>query len=356
MINVTKTYLPPFEEYTTILKRAWDKAWLTNNGELLLELEQKLKEFLGTNHFLFCGNGTIVLQLALKSMGITKEVITTPFSYVATTNAILWERCTPVFVDIRTDTLCIDESAIEASITENTQAILATHVYGLPCNTVAINAIAKNHNLKVIYDAAHAFGCTYLGKSLLSYGDISTCSFHATKLFHTCEGGGIISNSKELYDSLSLLRSFGHLGEEYLSEGINAKNSELHAAMGLAVFPYVQRIIEERKHITELYDSILPQFLKRPYTNESDFSHNYAYYPVIFETEAKLLKAKINLAEKAINTRRYFYPSLNTLPHVAHLNSHCPISEDFSKRVLCLPLYPGFDKMESVIDVIKRSK
>jgi len=355
MINVTKTFLPPFEEYIAYLKKAWDKAWLTNNGELLQELEQKLKSYLGVDNFLFCSSGTIVLQMALKALGITKEVITTPFSYVATTNAILWERCKPVFVDIREDSLCIDETKIEEAITKDTEAILATHVYGLPCNIEAIQAIAAKYNLKVIYDAAHAFGCTYNGKSLLNYGDISTCSFHATKLFHTVEGGCIIAKDKELDDKLYLYRSFGHIVDDYFSEGINAKNSEFHAAMGLAVLPYIQQIIEDRKKVSLQYDAILPSFLKKPFTTESDFDYNYAYYPVVFETEEQLLLAKNALLMNEINSRRYFYPSLNNLPQVFHLNQTCPVSENVSKRVLSLPLYPGFDKSEKVINIIKEA-
>ncbi len=356
MINVTKTYLPPFEEYTTILKRAWDKAWLTNNGDLLIELEQKIKEFLGVDQFLFCSNGTIVLQMALKALDITKEVITTPFSYVATTNAILWEGCKPVFVDIREDSLCIDETKIEAAVTKDTQAILATHVYGLPCNIEAIEAIAHKHNLKVIYDAAHAFGCKYNGKSLLDYGDVSTCSFHATKLFHTVEGGAVIARDKGIYEKLYLFRSFGHNGDDYFSQGINAKNSEFHAAMGLAVFPYLKAIIKERKRISEEYDSLLPDFLTKPSVRATSFEYNYAYYPVLFETEAELLRVKQALQDSAINTRRYFYPSLNTLPHTKSLNSFCPLAESISKRVLCLPIFPLFNQTEEVMSIIKKAR
>lgn len=355
MINVTKTYLPPFEEYITILKRAWDKAWLTNNGDLLIELEQKIKDYLGVDQFLFCSNGTIVLQMALKALDITKEVITTPFSYVATTNAILWEGCKPVFVDIREDSLCIDETKIEASITKDTQAILATHVYGLPCNIEAIEAIAHKHNLKVIYDAAHAFGCKYNGKSLLEYGDVSTCSFHATKLFHTVEGGAVIARDKSVYEKLFLFRSFGHIGEDYLSQGINAKNSEFHAAMGLAVFPYLSEIINQRRLISEEYDALLPTFLSRPSSSKTAFAHNYAYYPVLFETESQLLSTKQALHDAGIFSRRYFYPSLHNLPQTKFTNSFCPVSESFSKRVLCLPIYPGFKMAADVMDIVNRS-
>ncbi len=344
MINVTKTYLPPFDEYAKILKRAWDKAWITNNGELVIELEQKLKEYLSVEHLLFCSNGTVALQMALKALNITKEVITTPFSYVATTNSILWENCNPVFVDIRHDDYCIDADKIEASVTENTQGILATHVYGFPCNVDKIGELADKYNLKVIYDGAHAFGCNYKGRSLLSFGDISTCSFHATKIFHTVEGGAVISNSKELLNKLYLYRSFGHLGDDYYSIGINGKNSELHAAMGLCILPKLSGIIGNRKHLFETYNHLLDfRKMSRPFSKE-DFTYNYSYYPVLFETEEVLIKVRSALANENINTRRYFYPSLNTLPFLNYQD--CEISESISKRVLSLPLYESLTRME----------
>ena len=325
MINVTKTYLPPFEEYTAILKRAWDKVWITNNGELVQELEAKLKTYLGVENLLFTNNGTLPLQMALKALNITKEVITTPFSYVATTNAILWEGCQPVFVDIDPETFCIDASKIEAAITTNTQAILATHVYGIACDVETIEAIAKKHQLKVIYDAAHAFGCIYKGKSLLSYGDISTCSFHATKLFHTVEGGCIIANDKVIDRQLMLYRQFGHDYDDYFSIGINGKNSEFHAAMGLCVLPQIENIIAKRKNITEEYDAALSAIIQRPVMNK-DLVYNYAYYPIILNSENQLLQVIENLKHTNISGRRYFYPSLNELPYLK--KQPCPVSED----------------------------
>jgi dTDP-4-amino-4,6-dideoxygalactose transaminase len=291
MINVTKTFLPPFEEYTAILKRAWDKTWITNNGELLLELEQKLKDFLSVEYLFFCNNGTIVLQMALKALGITKEVITTPFSYVATTNAALWEGCEPVFVDIDPQTFCIDADKIEAAITENTQAILATHVYGIPCDVEKIQAIAKKYSLKVIYDGAHAFGSSYKGQSLLSFGDISTCSFHATKVFHTVEGGCLICHDDELAEKLYFYRSFGHIGDDYYSVGINAKNSEFHAAMGLANLEYFNQIILQRKLLAEYYDECLKSFpIVRPKIKD-DVTINYSYYPLYLRQKNNYSKA-----------------------------------------------------------------
>lgn len=349
MINVTKTYLPNFDQYTATLKRAWDKAWLTNNGELVQELEAKLKNYLGVQHFLFTNNGTIVLQMALKALSITKEVITTPFSYVATTNVILWEGCKPVFVDIDPNTFCIDATKIEAAITENTQAILATHVFGINCDIEKIEAIANRHSLKVIYDGAHAFGSIYNKKSLLSYGDISTCSFHATKLFHTGEGGCIITNDETVSNQLMLYRQFGHVYDDYYSVGINGKNSEFHAAMGLCVLPNIAAIIADRKRISLLYDASLANVLQRPIM-QNTLEYNYAYYPVVFASEQILLKVVDKLKLQQIAGRRYFYPSLNELLFVQ--KQFCPVSEDISRRVLCLPLYYGLED-EHIQTIIK---
>ena len=341
------------EVYISIMKRAWDKAWITNDGELLKELEEKLKKYLGVPNLLFTGNGTIAIQMALKALNISKEVITTPFSYVATTNSILWEGCTPVFVDIDPQTFCIDVSKIEAAITPNTQAILATHVYGIACDVEAIEGIAKQYNLKVIYDAAHAFGVLYKGKSLLGYGDISTCSFHATKLFHTVEGGCIIANDDVLDHQLMLYRQFGHVYDDYTSVGINGKNSEFHAAMGLAILPEIDSIIDERKKITEHYDAAFGGLLQRP-VMQNELTYNYAYYPVVFKTEEQLLKVVESLKLNKINGRRYFYPSLNELPFLSY--QPCPISEDISRRVLCLPLYVGLEELhiQIIIDCISK--
>jgi dTDP-4-amino-4,6-dideoxygalactose transaminase len=354
MIPVTKTFLPPFEEYTQILKRAWDKQWITNNGELLQELELKLSEYLGVKNLLFCGNGTIVLQLTLKALNITGEVITTPFSYVATTNVLLWEGCTPVFVDINESDFCIDAEKIESAITPHTQAILATHVYGNPCHIEKIEAIAKKHNLKVIYDGAHSFGTIYNGKQLLSYGDVATCSFHATKIFHTVEGGCIIVNDNELAEKIRKIRSFGHVGDDYFAAGINGKNSEFHAAMGLANLPHFNAIKKNRQEISELYDKHLGLLnLQRPIALEST-EYNFSYYPVVFETENILLNIIEALGKENIVPRRYFYPSLNKLPYLQG-NFSCPVSESIANRVLCLPLFFELEteKVELICEIIK---
>lgn len=356
MINVTQTYLPPFEEYASVLKKAWDSKWMTNNGMLVQELELKIKEYLGIDNFLYCSNGTIVLQMALKALNITKEVITTPFSYVATANSILWEGCKPVFVDIDQATFCIDANKIQNAITPDTQAILATHVYGIPCDIEKIKSIAEENNLKVIYDAAHAFGCTYKGKSLLNYGDISTCSFHATKIFHTVEGGCIIANNNDLHNQLLLTRSFGHISDDYFTVGINAKNSELHAAMGLCTLPKLNELIEKRKELSYYYDLTLKSdVIYRPLLGK-DIHYNYSYYPIVFQNEETLLKTRNLLLEKDISTRRYFFPSLNKLPFLA-TQSSCPVSESISERVLCLPLFyelkkSDIDRITSIIKTV----
>ena len=250
MINVTKSFLPDKEEYIGYINQIWDSVHLTNNGPLLQRLEKELKTYLDVDNLFYCGNGTIVLQIALKAFDITGEVITTPFSYCATSNVIIWENCIPVFVDIDRDTFNIDPDKIEAAITPDTKAILATHVYGNPCDVEKIEAIAKKHNLVVIYDAAHGFGVKYKGKSLLAYGDLSTCSLHATKVFHSVEGGLIVTPRQELNHKLHLLRAFGHKGDEnYYYAGINGKNSEFHAAMGLCNLPRLPEIIDYRRQV-----------------------------------------------------------------------------------------------------------
>ncbi|GAB3700980.1 DegT/DnrJ/EryC1/StrS family aminotransferase [Spirosoma flavus] len=352
MINVTKSYLPDIEEYNKYLAEIWKTVHLTNDGPLLRRLEDELKEYLGVKHLKFCSNGTVVLQMALKALNITKEVITTPFSYVATTNALLWEGCTPIFADILPDDFNIDPEKIRPLITENTQAIMATHVYGNACRIDEIQAIADEFNLKVIYDAAHTFGAKYNGKSLLSYGDLSTCSFHATKVFHTVEGGCIVTDDDEMAEKLHFYRSFGHKNDDYRSIGINAKNSEFHAAMGLCVLPKVPDLIAARKERFGLYDSQLDfSRIKRP-TLLPGMDYNYAYYPVVFESEEVLLRVMEALIAQDILPRRYFYPSLNILPFAVEKTGKqpCPISEEAAICVLSLPMYP--DLPAEVIDRI----
>jgi dTDP-4-amino-4,6-dideoxygalactose transaminase len=249
--------------------------------------------------------------------------------------------------------LCIDPEKIETAITSRTKAILAVHVFGRPCDVERIDDIAKKHNLKVIYDAAHALGVNYKGKSLLDYGDISTCSFHSTKLFNTIEGGAIVTKDKALQKKIDLIKRFGHYGDDHKTLGINAKTSEFNAAMGLCNLSYLEDIISSRKEASESYDRHLKGvFMSR--LSLRDTKYNYSYYPVIFDDEDSLLKVKLKLEQDNIFPRRYFYPSLNTLPYIKTYQS-CPISENISKRILCLPLYYGLTEEEiiRICDIIK---
>lgn len=356
MINVTKTFLPPIEEYNKQLQRAWDNQWLTNRGELVLELEEKLKQYLTVSNIVITTNGTIPLQIALKLLGNNGEIITTPFSYVAGTAAIVWQNCTPVFVDIHPEYLTIDETKIEAAITDKTTAILATHVFGNPCNVIAIEAIAKKYNLKVIYDAAHCFGVKYKEKSIFEFGDTSTCSFHATKLFHTGEGGAMFTNDTDLRHQLFYSHNFGHNGVlAFHGLGINAKMSELQAAMGLAVLPYMETIVVERKKVVNYYNDHLDFSKLKVLKIRENTAWNYSYYPVIFESEAQLLKVEQRLKENEIISRRYFYPALNTLQYVS--NVPMPISESIAARIMCLPLYVDLseDDLKKISQIINTS-
>lgn len=338
MINVTKTFLPPIEEYNKQVQRAWNNQWLTNRGELVLELEEKLRNYLSVSNIIVTNNGTVPLQIALKLLGKDGEIITTPFSYVATTAAIVWENCTPVFVDIHPEYLTIDETKIEAAITDKTTAILATHVFGNPCKVEAIEAIAQKYKLRVIYDAAHCFGVNYKDKSIFDYGDISTCSFHATKLFHTGEGGAMFANDPDLQHQLFYSHNFGHNGPlEFHGLGINGKMSELQAAMGLTVLPYMETILAERKKIVDYYNQHLDFSKLQALKIRENTDWNYSYYPVIFESEALLLRVEKELNNNQIYPRRYFYPSLNTIDYAK--GNTMSVSESVASRILCLPLY-----------------
>ena len=356
MITVTKTFLPPIEKYNFYLKRAWDKVWLTNRGELTLELEQKIKSDYNINNIIITNNGTIPLQIALKLFGNNGEIITTPFSYVATSAAIIWENCKPVFVDIHPEYLTIDESKIESAITNKTTAILATHVFGNPCHVEAIEKIAEKHNLKVIYDAAHSFGVTYDNKSIFNFGDVSTCSFHATKIFHTGEGGAMFCNDEDTYKKLFYSHNFGHNGPlDFHGLGINAKISELQSAMGLAVYENLDFIFTERKKVVDYYNSNLDFTKINALKIRAKTKWNYSYYPGIFNSEATLLKVEEALLKKDIIPRRYFYPSLNTIPYVK--GKEMPISESIASRILCLPLYVGLTNtdLELIVSIINNT-
>lgn len=351
MIPVTKPFLPPIDEYNKLIKGIWERQWLTNNGPLVNELELKLKEYMNVSHLLYLNNGTIALQIAIKALGLKGEIITTPFSYVATTSSIVWEGCEPIFVDIDENTLNIDVRKIESAINGKTSAILATHVYGNPCDVDAIQMIADKYNLKVIYDAAHCFGTTYKGKSIFEYGDVSTTSFHATKLFHTIEGGAVFTRNPELLKTMAYMRNFGHDGpEKFFGLGINGKNSEFHAAMGLVNLNYIDEILRNRKELSFYYTKKLEGLNKTSPILLDGSQFNFAYYPIVLPTEEILEKMVKVLNDNWVYPRRYFYPSLH---HLNYVGGHeLPISESVSKRVLCLPLYQTLSFEE--IDFISR--
>lgn len=358
MIPVTKPYLPDLKLYNSYIEQVWQRNWLTNNGPLVNELELKLKETLGVKHLLFTNNGTIALQMAIKALSLSGEIITTPFSYVATTSAIVWENCTPVFADIDSERLSINPALIEPLITNNTSAILATHVYGIPCFVEEIEAIAKKHNLKVIYDAAHAFGTEYKNKSILNYGDISILSTHATKLFHTVEGGAVVTQDEKILKRLAYLRNFGHDGPlKYNGVGINGKNSEFHAAMGLANISNIKNILGKRKeqfiHYTKKLKNFKGQWLQIP----NNTNYNFAYFPILFNTEEQLLETTSLLERNQIFCRRYFYPTLDTLDYITR-KDNLPVAHDIAKRILCLPLYHdlSFEEQDMITRLILRAQ
>ncbi|MDQ3101472.1 MAG: DegT/DnrJ/EryC1/StrS family aminotransferase, partial [Bacteroidota bacterium] len=318
-------------------------------------LEETLTRRFEVPYLRLMANGTLALQLAIRALGVKGKVITTPYSYVATTSAILWEGCEPVFVDIKPDTLCIDPALIEAAITPDTTAILATHVYGIPCDVEAIDLIAKKHGLKVIYDAAHAFDVKYKGRSILQWGDASTLSFHATKLFHTVEGGAVVLHDEKADQKLKLLRSFGHNGDDHYCVGMNAKMSEVHAAMGMAVLPHMEQIINARQALTINYDQVLKGLdLVRPEL-PAETGYNFAYYPIFLKTGAQREAALKRMADKAIICRRYFFPSLNQLPYVPPQKLRH--SDHAADTALCLPFHDQltgreFDRISTALKLV----
>ena len=338
MINVTKTFLPPLSEYVDRLARVWDSGVIANNGPATTELEGALRQVLGAPFCLLVSNGTLAIQLAIKALGLTGEIITTPFSYVATTSSVVWEGCTPVFADIDAATLTIDPERVEAAITPRTSAILATHVYGHPCDVDALADIAARHGLSVIYDAAHCFGARFRGRSLATFGDVSTLSFHAIKLFQTVEGGAVIASDATVAHRLSYMRNFGHDGPEaFQGVGINAKISELHAIMGLCVLPHLPEIIARRRAVAERYDATLggDPCVRRPAVRASSKATTRTIRSCTRPRRAFLrARARMNAAD--VFPRRYFFRIASELPYVS--GPRMCVAEDVARRVLCLPL------------------
>lgn len=355
IIPVTKTYIPDLQFYYSLLDEVMAKGWLTNRGENVKDLEGKILEKLNIQGVkaLCMANGTIPLQIAIKILGNGGEIITTPFSYVATTSSIVWENCFPKFVDIHPEYFTIDENKIEEKITERTSCILATHVFGNPCEIEKIQSIAEKYNLHVIYDASHCFGASYNGKSLFEYGDISTCSFHATKLFHTGEGGALFTHRDDLYEKAFNYHNFGHDGpESFKSIGINGKMSELHASLGLSVLKDFDKIIAARKRISEKYYSELKESVLK-FKIRKGTEWNYSYFPIVLPNEEILKQLIFKLNNENIFPRRYFYPSLDKLPYVEQ-NNDLIISRSISERVLCIPIYYDLEDIaqKQIIDII----
>ncbi|NIK91376.1 DegT/DnrJ/EryC1/StrS family aminotransferase [Mangrovimonas sp. CR14] len=357
-IFVTKPTLAPLEEFTEILNGVWDRGILTHNGPLVQELEQEVCKKLNINHFVAVTNGTIAIQMAIKALGVKGEIITTPFTWVATLSAIQWEGCTPVFCDIEPDTLNIDPTQLEACITPNTVAIMPVHVFGNPCDVEAIDLIAKKYGLKVIYDAAHAIGSTYKGQSLLEYGNISATSLHATKLFNTAEGGACITKDLELFEKLKRIRFFGHDQKKAIvEEGFNGKVTEVHAALGLANLKYFDSVLKDRKAKYGIYKDALSGFEGISFQELKFGGANYSYFPIIFDSEEQLLNAEQLLNKEKVYPRRYFYPAVNTLEAIVTYKE-MPIAEDIAKRILCLPLYYDLkeEEQEFIIQLLLKLK
>ncbi len=353
MINVTKTYLPNKEKYKKYIDEIYENGWLTNNGPLVQRLEKRLAQYLGVKNIVLVSNGTIALEIAYKALNLTNEVITTPFSFVATTSSLVMSNLKPVFADIDEKSFNINPKNIEKFINANTSAILPVHVFGNACEVEDIEQIAKKHDLKVIYDAAHAFDVKYKGKSVLNYGDISTLSFHATKLFHSIEGGALIINDDELVQKVRYLINFGIKNQEEIPYlGTNAKMNEFEAAMGLCVLDDIENIKNSRKEVYETYQKELKDLVQFQEQN-INASQNYSYFPIVLKSEEQLLKIQKALNDENIFPRRYFYPSLDTLEYIEP-KQECKISRDISKRILCLPIYSEleFENQKKIIKMI----
>lgn len=345
MINVTKTYLPSKEKYKKYIDEIYENGWLTNNGPMVKKLEKRLTDYLGVKNIVLVSNGTIALEIAYRTLGLKGFVVTTPFSFVATTSSLVTNDLLPIFADINEKTFNINSKNLEKSITKNTSAILPVHVFGNACEVEEIEKIAKQYNLKVIYDAAHAFDVKYKDKSILNYGDISTLSFHSTKLFHTIEGGALIINDDELVQKARYLINFGIKNAEEIPElGTNAKMNEFEAAMGLCVLDDIEEIKLNRKKIHDIYMERLEGLVQFQEQNDNA-SQNYSYFPVILKTDDELKQIQEDLNAQNIFPRRYFYPSLDTLSYIEP-KQHMDVSRDISKRILCLPIYDGLKESE----------
>ena len=358
MIPVTKPYLPNREKLNRYIDGFYERAWLTNNGELVQELTKRLEAYLGVENLLLVANGTLALQIAYRALGISgrdepTEAITTPFTFVATASSLKWESVTPVFADIDPNTWCLNPANIEPAITPNTRAIVPVHVFGNACDVETIGAIARKHHLKVIYDASHAFGVNYKGESLLKHGDATTLSFHATKLFHTGEGGAIVFKRQEDLERAKKMINFGITGPETIEElGINAKMNELQAAMGLCVLDEMEENLKARAAVWHRYEQALSQNLQLQ-AKPAELNYNYAYFPVVFESEEQAVRVAATLKENGVLTRRYFYPSLESVECLS-AEADQPVSKEIARRILCLSIFDQLSEndQQNIINLI----
>lgn len=360
MIPVTKPYLPSREKLDKYLDGIYERQWLTNNGQLVQELTRRLEDYLGVENLLLVSNGTLALQIAYRALGVSDaslgaqpEAITTPFTFIATASSLKWDGVQPVFSDIDPETWCLNPANIEAAITPGTRAIVPVHVFGNACDVEAIDAIAQKHNVKVIYDACHAFGVNYKGESLLKHGDATTLSFHATKLFHTGEGGAIIFNRKEDLERGKKMINFGITGPESIEElGINAKMNELQAAMGLCVLDEMEENLKARASVWHRYERALSNKLQLQSKPEA-LDYNYAYFPVVFESEEQAVQVAAILKANGVLARRYFYPSLESVECLG-VGTHQHVSKDIASRILCLPIFDRLSQSDqtNIINLI----
>jgi dTDP-4-amino-4,6-dideoxygalactose transaminase len=360
MIPVTKPYLPDLENFKKYIDGIFERQWLTNNGQLVQELTQRLEEYLGVENLLLVSNGTLALQIAYRVLGVSDatpgiepEAITTPFTFIATASSLKWDGIQPVFADIDPNTWCVNPANIVGAITPSTRAIVPVHVFGNACDVETIDAIAKKHSLKVIYDASHAFGVKYEGQSLLKHGDASTLSFHATKLFHTVEGGAIVFKQKKDLERAKAIINFGITGPESIEElGINAKMNELQAAMGLCVLDEMAESLNARAVVWQLYEEILGKTLQLQVKHQA-LAYNYAYFPVVFESEEQAVQVADKLKENGVLARRYFYPSLESV-ECLDAQASLPISQDIASRILCLPIYQSLpvEAVEKITGIV----
>lgn len=357
MINVTKTYLPALEKYQDYVRRIFESGWLTNNGELTQTLEDRLSKYLQVPYVVLVSNGTLALQIAYRLLKVKDQAITTPFSFVATSSSLVWENIKPIFADIDPNSFNISPENVQKAISPSTSAIVAVHVFGNPCDHDSLAKISKDNSIPIIYDAAHAFGVQYNDRSIAGLGDISTFSFHATKIFHTIEGGAIIVKDKETYDKAKLLINFGIPGYDQITElGINCKMNEFQAAMGLCILDEIEDIIAGRKIIynryKESFDGIKSLKLQQYSLNATN---NYAYFPIVFSSEEVLLKVKEELNKLEIFPRRYFFPSLEKLNYVTPQIT--PIADSISRRVLCLPLFADlkWEEQKKIVEIVKKT-